>query len=476
MHRRGSSGTAARRAGTRYATAKYALGVACALQAPPEWVIDCVHVYNIVFRLAVLVLGIVLYSDAGFYPSPLLTVSAYSYAAWDEVAGPGDVLPSPLVMLPPDGMLLAVVWFMLTTACLVGDGERFLSKVCGVRGNRIDYEWHVIMAVVWPLLVLFVALLLGTHNILVLVAVTLLSAFTGVVAQLAENITKLVNLEEGGGSGFTSYALPTLRTWHDWMLAMTTLIVLFPLLCNSATDRAQVSPLRGMVGACLVCLALSFAVIQRAHHHFLKRVQRTWPCRLLREHGWSEAAQLASSPGAAAPSGKLHNLFRKLAAPRVDRGEELYENLYGARVYSEGAATDGFRSSSGYKDMPDDTFNRLYGCQVAPATAEITPPPSYEISADLQYLPNAGSRGRDALAPRHNPYSSVDTHEEDARCARMRVAYLVEWRRHYVLNILVNVVLLASLLEMDASGGGATFRGAHKRGGTTGGFAANAGQ
>ena len=453
-----------RRASTRYATARYALSISCARKAPPEWVIDAVHVCNIVFRLTILVLGLVMYLGEGFYPSPGLTISEYRYAAWGQVAGPGDVPPGPLVVVPAGSWLLAGVWFLLTTCCLIGDGERFLSKVCGVRSNRIDYEWHVIIGVVWPLLVLLVALLLGTHNILVLAAVVLLPSFAGILAQLAENICKLVNLEEGNGSGFTSHALPMLRAWHDWILMVTTVLVLFPWLCMNATDRSQVSVLQDMLGTCLVCLSLSLAVIQRGHHHFLKRVQSTWPCKLLREYGLSDAALLAQDGGKQRP-GKLQNLFRKLAAPRLDRGEELYENLYGTRVYTEqqqqqqvgprsrsGSTADGPISS---KDMSDGAFNRLYGCQVVAGTA-ITLPPRYELNADLQYVPCTGLRDRDALAPRFNPYTAVDTHEEDARCARMRVMYLVEWRRHYVLSLLVNVVLVASLFELDAAGGAAS--------------------
>jgi hypothetical protein len=369
--------------------------------------------------------------------------------------------PGSLVVVSPGSRLLAAVWFMLATSCFLGDGERFLSKVCGVRSNRIDYEWHVIIGFVWPFLVLLVALLLGTHNIFVLAATTLLSSLVGVVAQLAENICKLVNLEEGNGSGFTSHALPMLRTWHDWILLLNTVLVLFPWLCMLATNRSQVSTFQHMLAACLVCLSLSLSVIQRGHHRFLKRVQRTWPCKLLREHGSGDARALQAPDDEKRAPGKLHNLFRKLSAPRLDRGEELYENLYGTRVYAEqqpqqqqqqnprplGGAMEGHLSS---KDIPDEAFNRLYGCQVVAGTA-ITRPPTYEINADLQYVPSTGLRGRDALAPRFNPYTSVDTHEEDARCARMRVMYLVEWRRHYVLNHLVNLVLMASLFELDAA-------------------------
>jgi len=474
-------GTEHCRARTRYATAQYVISVFVARKAPPEWVIDAVHVFNLVFRLAMLVLGIVVYSGGGFNSSPALTVAEYRYAAWDDVAGPGDVPPGPLIIVPAGGQLLGAVWFMLTTACLLGDGERFLSKVCGVRTNRIDYVWHFIMAVISPLLVLLVALMLGTHNIPLLVATTVLWSFTVVIAQLAENICKLVNLEEGNGSGFTSIALPMLRSWHDWILTLTTMLVLYPFICNIVSDRSQVSTLQIMLGVCLVCLSLSLATIQHGHHRFLKRVQRTWPCKLLREYESSEAALLAS--GAETRPSKLQNLLRKLTAPRLDRGEELYENLYGTRVYSQhqhpasGGATTTTAGRGGpdaaaaygrdvhpasspthsfkwncYKDMPDDAFNRLYGCQVVAGTA-ITAPPKYTMNADLQYVPCTGLRGRDALAPRHNPYTVVDTHDEDARCARMRVMYLVEWRRHYVLNLLINTILIASLFELDAMGG-----------------------
>jgi len=408
-----------------------------------------------------LVLGMVMYFSEGFYPSPGLTVPDYSYAAWGELAGPEDVPPSPLVLVPPGSWLLAGVWFLLTTCCLLGDGERFLSKVCGVRSNRIDYEWHVIIGVVWPLLVLLVALLLGTHDIFVLAATVLLSSFAGILAQLAENICKLVNLEAGNGAGFTSHALPMLRAWHDWILMLNAVLVLFPWLCMNATPaRTQVSVLQDLLGTGMVCLSLSLAVIQRGHHRFLRRVQNTWPCKLLREYESSEAAALPPPDGGKRP-GKLHNLLRKLAAPRLDRGEELYENLYGTRVHVEQQQKQPPRSRSvstadghpGSNDMPDDAFNRLYGCQVVAGTA-ITLPPKYEINADLQWVPitSIGLRDRDALAPRFNPYTSVDTHEEDARCARMRVMYLVEWRRHYVINALINVVLLASLFELDATG------------------------
>jgi len=463
------------RSRARYRTSRHFLSVCAALRAPPEWVLDAVHVYNLIFRLALLVLGTAMYASEGFAGSPGITLAEYDYTAWDDVpdsawgADAGE-LPGPSAVLSPGSGLLAVLWFTLAATLFVGDIERMASKVFGVRDSRIDYVWHGIMGLASPQLFLLLAVQLGTHDLVSLAFALILTCVSIVVSQVAESMCKLVNLEEGTSpKGFTSVALPVLRWCYDICMAVLTFVVTLPVLRNSAAEHPGVSTLRGALCVCLVMYSVSLVAIQHAHHRFLRRVQKTWPCREKREYESSGARDAAPPRFLEARSTTgVRDFFRKLAAPRPDRGADLYENLYGTRVFTEysprarrppASPSHSFKWQSA-PDESDDTFNRLYGCRVnggsasnnyalTAAVGTITAPPAYRMTSDLQYVPCAGSRGRDKLIPRSHGFTEVDTHEEDARCARMRVAHLVEWRRHYVLNILVNTLLLTSLVQMD---------------------------
>ena len=222
---------------------------------PNEFVTNTVHLTNLVIRLALIVIQISMlefYSQDMNPDLPGISVAEYDYAQWKTLR-PVDwhngELPSMQVVLSAGNPGVVIIFGFAVVSLFLNDLFR-CGKIArnewNPSDNQFDMYWYLILAISIPLLFLFTALVLGTHDIVVLLLIFVLVFISACTAACKDFMRVLINTERT--NRMRGSVMLTLQVIHDFTLFLATSICLIPVTYNmiyyiiSKTYQYLISP------------------------------------------------------------------------------------------------------------------------------------------------------------------------------------------------------------------------------------------
>ena len=274
--------------------------------------------------------------------------------------------------------------------------------------NQMDVSWYMVTSVSIPLLFQFTALVLGTHDLLMLQVVVILTFISACAAESKDFLRVLMNTEKIPCMKGTVMFM--LQTIHDLTLFISMIIILLPIMYNIVHAPSGISTLEFAIAIAFMCLYIAMVTTQYTYEYRCNIVENRWP---------SEKAVIAwNSPRQ-----------EKLSEPVIQSTEVVFprfpvtnkEDSKNNMVKGDQSALDPFNV-----ETSEQLFDRIYyGCYLESATEHVK---------QLVWTPTGSFR--------------KSTNQVDG-LTRKTVGLRVEWARYYAINMAINTLLVLGILKLS---------------------------
>lgn len=378
-----------------------------------------IHVMNLILRLAMLAMGATISLFIGFPNGPGLASAAYANSEWDsldEYEWANSALPHMKTVVYPGSMFVPCVWFVIVISLFASDMVRcalVFQNSWNACDNHIDMMWYQTALFTLPILFAYVALLLGTHDIILLMMVATFTELSSMCAVTMEFMRTVVNTEA------TPYmecsVMLLLQAMYDVSLASASQVVLTPFFYNLLYSTEITTPLQTTLAICFMSLVIALFAIQHSHQARCSTLETHW----------------------------LTN--RSVVRWGRDR-------LFGTEVYQPGTVEfPRFEGGGGFgkfqecneedddgtskEETSEDLYNRIYGCHIYGEKTEMRP------HGEIYATP---VRAMSWVTPVYT--------DEIGSLSRLKIGILVEWRRYYAVNMIINYLLIIGMIQMTSIG------------------------
>ena len=181
-----------------------ALSASVCCTHPSEFVANTVHLTNLVIRLSLIVIQISMlefYSlDMNTY-LPGIAVAEYDFAQWrtlSPIDWHDEQLPPMRVILAAGNPSVVVIFGIVVFTLFLNDLFRcgnIARNEWNPCDNQLDMYWYLILSISVPLCFLFTALVLGTHDLLMLLVIVVLTFLSAFAAASKDFMRVLINTE-----------------------------------------------------------------------------------------------------------------------------------------------------------------------------------------------------------------------------------------------------------------------------------------
>jgi hypothetical protein len=377
---------------------------------PPQYVVYTTHAMNMMIRFSLFVLALNLIPSSGFYDVPGIVIAPYAASQWGsfkEIDSDEFTVPRMNIVLHPSNHFVPYMWCIIVGSLYINDVFRcvLLSlKRWNSRDNHIDLTWYHTMLISIPMLFTYTALHLGSHDIVGLIFIFVLTGFSGMCSLAVEYLRACVNTSTI--VGLSDDLVLMLSHLHDIALTIATQVALIPVVYNFIHEDEQLTSTQVVTTVLLCMVYLSLMIIRHMHQHLCDVFEVNWTSytSMLWWGSVGRAHIITNTPPA------------RVVCPHCD---SLADTTSGKSnmIHTKSVQVDG--------ETPEDIFNRLYGCHV--------------------YLePLAVNVGvQSPCVQSHVAYSNDDVNQD-----RENIGLIIEWRRYYIINALINLLLLVHLLQM----------------------------
>ena len=392
------------------------------LTHPSEVAMMTIHMVNFLTRLAIVAMAItilMLIPPTAVPALPGIAMIPYQFSKWNNLSKYDWVeeeLPQMQLIAAPGNVAIVVVWTVTIVSMFLNDILRcstIIRSECTSRDNQIDMGWYNIACFSMPLIFAFTALFLGTRDGLTLLMVCFFTLISGMAAEAKECLRAVVNTETTAHLRTTVMWL--LQTMHDLALLSATVITLLPFVYTSFHNRNEIATLDAVNAALFSLLYITLMVTQYSYEYRCSILELRWPSHRsvvmgqLAHHAVDQSLKTAhvSFPGPP-DSYQVH--------PNQDKN-----------VNEETLCDDPFNI-----EESEEIFDRIYGCHVY-----------HESAAEHK-------KKQIELAPLGSATESFHTYMDNVgNKSRQRIGSLVEWRRYYAINMIINGLLCLGVLKMS---------------------------
>lgn len=430
-----------------YQTAAESICVIVAVTHPPESIINFLHMFNLLKRIILLAVGIALLATTGTPCSPGVAIPQFSESEWGTVTyadWADSLLPGGQTIAMPGNNIWPGIWIMTVTVLIIYDTMR-CALVASSRWNRhlnqIDMTWHIMTYIPIPLVFMGTALTLGHKDGLILVSIVVLVLFSGACGTVVEHVRAFINPHTIPGMPISVIAM--LRVMQDLSLIIASQLVAMPLMSNIFNTTDEPTKTQLITFTLHTCLVLCLTIINHRNHRMCNILERTWPetpstCE------WTPTP-ITQFVEKTSRSSDYHLTHHK-------KSDHIDDNAPcgGVHEFQYEPNTDVVRVVEGDKRV---TTIKL--------TEEFHNINRIGLARTGMYVSRIGVN-----SPKLRPQSETVSEyvgpyvgEEHRQHMRHTAGTVLEWRRYYLVNIVINSLLLANIISITGiSEGSCSFK------------------
>jgi len=267
-----------------YSSSLHVLCVATGVTHAPTEIMNTLHLLNVFARLALLCLGVLLFTREGVADTPGLVFPQCANPLWDSMTLEEwtlDQLPGSMdVVASPGNLVGPILWIIVVTMLLIYDIARFyfvFSDRWHARDNQTDVTWSLVTCGPLPLLLVSTAHLLGHRDALILLLIYILALGANICGHLVEQVRVLVN--PVSIPGMVATVVVVLRIMYDGLLLVTTQLTMVPFLQTLADPEgglASFTVAERLSVHILTVLMLAITLTHYRHHRLCSVFEQTW--------------------------------------------------------------------------------------------------------------------------------------------------------------------------------------------------------
>jgi hypothetical protein len=249
-----------------------------AVNPPTNSALKYMHIVNLINRTVLLCVGVALISTQGTQCVYGLVTLPYATSLWENITDSHGDYPRLQEFAIPGNKLLVSVWFGIVVSLFINDVVRcmlVLSGRWGMAGNHMDASWVFISCVLIPLLFMCVAMLLGTHDWIMLCLIFVIANYSAICGTITEHLRGCVNPFATGVSD-TIYIL---RVVQDGTLLVVTEVVLIPFVLNIMYLHETVSNVQIVIASLFFALVLAVWTTSYRHSVSCNQLEDTYPTK-----------------------------------------------------------------------------------------------------------------------------------------------------------------------------------------------------
>jgi hypothetical protein len=379
---------------------------------PRGSIIQGMQIVNLFIRLSIMVMSVTLICIE--MPSSLtlpgVGIFTYKFSKWKVVADHDWIMgtvPHMQVLFAPGEIGILLLWTVITLAIFINDlcrvGMILRGKWFSI-DNHMDVTWGFQSCFPIPLLFVFCALFLGNHDGVVLFLIFILVAISGISACCKDLLRSFINTETTPNMRRT--LMLCLQMMHDTPLFTATMITIVPFIVNGMFYSHRITMFHYINAIGTVALYFTLMITQWAYDHRCSLLEIRWP---------SQRAVIVfdQTPDDDSQQDTVHiglPLFPPVVKPDCES--------------SDPDKIDPFNV-----ETSEEIYDRIYfGCHQYETCIQ-------KREKEMGITPNAGG--------------SFQTHMETiGGTTRASVGLLCEWRRHYLINIIINILLVTGVLNI----------------------------
>jgi hypothetical protein len=429
-----------------YQTAVQSICVSTAVTHPSEAIIDFLHVFSLLKRITLLVVGIVLLAANGTPCSPGVALPEFSDSEWKTVTHTdwvNSMLPGGQTIAMPGGTLWPGLWILTVATLIIYDTLR-CSLVASSRWNRhdnqIDMTWQIMAYVPLPLVFIATSITLGHKDILILLSIVSLVFLSSVCGTLVDHVRICVNPSTIPGMSVGVVSL--LRGMQDVSLLVASQLVSLPIMANFFNTSSDYPTMTQIVTFSLhTCLVLCLTIINHNNNRLCTIFENRWPDnRSVSE--WDMNRRTKKNTEKTSVYGEYELKDQKQDDHRDDNTS--YKGLDHTRSETD---TDVVRIVDGDKRITTikltEDFHNIYRVGSSRSRTNDLSPDNNHTG---MHVTRVGTHPHQSASE----YVNWNSHggPEDRHKMRQKTGILMEWRRYYLINILINALLLADILSI----------------------------
>jgi hypothetical protein len=385
--------------------------VVLCVKSPESCIVTAMHVANLMFRLVLLSTGCIWFTLVGYDEAPGIGHSIFTPKnPYHHDTGMGRwSFDAPILL--KGNIFIPCVWSIMLLILIWTDMVRLRHIVAGrfySHTNHLDLTWHVISTCCIPLLMTCTALQLGMDDLYMISILLVCSLLAGLCDFLGEELFLLYTKEFHK----EQEALRADLTWTTsyMYLILITVSLLFatsPILFTAFRQDHTVPLSRWLTIVVIFKFVVLLVVVQVLNFRSYRMLQKTR----------SDHRGLVRP----IPYKRLQcRLSINNDTMHTDK-EVVYESEKSSDLTSDHLEGD---SDPFNTNTSERIFNAIYGCYV-----------HNEHHAEARAMGSV------------NPVSCTD-HDGDGNGTQRKVGMLVEWRRHYLLSMFINTLLICILFQI----------------------------
>jgi hypothetical protein len=314
--------------------------------------------------------------------------------------------------LPTGTAVIPCIWSMILLTMIIIDLVRLRHILAGrfySHTNHLDLTWHAVSTFTIPPLITCTALQLGVDDLYMIVIILVCALFAGVCDIFGEELfllyTKEFYLEQE-----TLRTDLTLTMGNMYILLITTslLVTTFPTLFKPVPQDYSTPLLHWLLIFFMFKLVILLISVQLSNHRLYKMLQKTRS-----DHRGLLAPMITNENFV----GKLNNYHGMI---QTEKGVSCgWNKTRHQHIKSTEEVPDPFDV-----DTSEKVFNQIYGCHL------------YN-----EYYIDTSVSGCNNLV-------TFTDRDGDGNGTQCMVGMLVEWRRHYLLSMIINMMLVCILLQL----------------------------
>lgn len=240
------------------------------------------HIARLCTHFTLVCVALVLVGTNGYRGTPGLVAMSYANTEWNNSTSYTDWrtnrLPTPvMVALPGDAIMLSV-WFGVTGIMVIND-----LLCCGLiwqdrwylEDNHIDMGWHTTACVGLPMLFLCVASLLGSHDVVVLSLIAVVTGFSSLCGLLLEEVLTYTNT--CSIDGLLNNMVFLLRAAQHIALIIAAEVVLIPVFVNAAMQNETINGSQLLLVFLFSALVCTLGTTSFFHHRACYKLELAYP-------------------------------------------------------------------------------------------------------------------------------------------------------------------------------------------------------
>jgi hypothetical protein len=416
--------------------------------APPS-VMYTMHGVNMLTRLILLCLGIALFSTNQHKCVSGLVIQPYKRSEWHTVTHTDwmqDRLPDMKTVVGPGNTIVVSLWFTTIICFFINDALRCALVFTGnwfTVNNHMDMSWSTLSCSGIPFLFTCVAVQLGTRDVFMLTAIMFITIVSGVCGAITEHLRTIVNPYTI--HGMSENILWVLRTTQNSSLIIASQLVTVPMIFNIWDNDYHEIFSDVVVVILFTLLTYGLTIVSYRHHRLCSIFEQTWPTRCsmvpwcVVDTDTTEHTTTAGDPWSdtvkSAKTLKTPGDIDIGSEENIETNAEMFDKLYGCHIWKSDNADIVHVVDQDHRvltvELTDDfsMYNQMYKMDSISRCGEI-------------------SRGLHIAQLGAAPQLFHTYIDEFGIRTRRMIGLLTEWRRYYLINMLIDAILFTTLLNM----------------------------